>query len=1047
MHLTHIRIDQFGIWNDLDLPLADQPVNVIYGPNEAGKTTLMRFVRGVLYGFQLSAADVARLRQPGQPLWSGSISLAHAGQEYVVRRSMQPDRFGGTVEVNEESGAQAEETLRRILQSVDRRSFEQIFTTGLQDIQQLNTLNECEAADFLYTLTLDADAKRLIRAGQRADGDAAQPWQHGSGSEFSELQQRRADIVVELEQIEQRRNDSNQLDQQRQHLQSTIDDMHRRRTALASELRGHEFLLRVWKPWSQVQKFEAEWMDMADDLDLPDDAEDQLAKFDDERNVAQQCADALTRELSEFESELSRLARFDQLAPHAESVRSFVGQREWINELYTQLESVRKRVEVARHELERQLGELGDDWTADRVADIDTSPDMTQRLLETADEYRQARARLRRTNRRHKWMQKTLDSQVSRLNSELREAGIDDLSEAITHNDEQRHQLQDLGRLQLQQDYLEQRQSFLKRQRREAADNGELPGWFHGVMYGFLGVGLLLTVLGITYSFTVSGATGAIFVLLGLTWLGVRMGLQQHYSRNEDSQVEDEARRELIECTSELKQIRQQLQQLQAQYADVLNTTNQTEDVTTRLAAAIGETVQKRARLEDWTARSARIDRRQERLAKLEVRTEQLRADISACRQAWKEFLLELGLSNRQTPAAAFADWQQIVVAAQKRLNLIHARRDLDSIQRLYQAFTDQLVLLTERIGRLHLKQLPPVQLLEMLHEELGQFDREHEQRERVSREADKRRRELSEYEQIIAELDKQYLDLFARCGATDRDSFEQRLLASMQREELEEQLQLARLELEEVAEAEPDLAIVEDDLIAFDREQCKQSIATLSSEVSDLDRDLRNSHEELGSLRQEIESYRDDSRPAELKFQLNQIDAELAEQLEDWIALQIAKDCVGQMCDDYERNRQPETLRLASDYLGRLTQGRYCKIWAPLGEQQLKVIDDYDQVWDPDQLSGGTREQLFVAIRLALVRQFANHGVVLPVILDDLLVNFDQLRTEAALETLTEFAAEGHQVMMFTCHLHLAHLFESRGMDPIWLPGHHSRIEKRRAS
>ena len=98
------------------------------------------------------------------------------------------------------------------------------------------------------------------------------------------------------------------------------------------------------------------------------------------------------------------------------------------------------------------------------------------------------------------------------------------------------------------------------------------------------------------------------------------------------------------------------------------------------------------------------------------------------------------------------------------------------------------------------------------------------------------------------------------------------------------------------------------------------------------------------------------------------------------------------------------------------------------------------------EQLSGGTREQLFLAVRLAVVGEFTRQGIELPMILDDILVNFDQLRTETAVETLLEFAAEGQQILFFTCHLHLAHLFESRGIEPTWLPGHNPPIEERRA-
>ena len=52
MKITEIDIDRFRIWRSLLLKLNPTGLNVIYGPNEAGKTTLMRFVQSVLYGFE-----------------------------------------------------------------------------------------------------------------------------------------------------------------------------------------------------------------------------------------------------------------------------------------------------------------------------------------------------------------------------------------------------------------------------------------------------------------------------------------------------------------------------------------------------------------------------------------------------------------------------------------------------------------------------------------------------------------------------------------------------------------------------------------------------------------------------------------------------------------------------------------------------------------------------------------------------------------------------------------------------------------------------------
>ena len=51
MRVKTIDIDGFGVWNGLALEDLSDHATVVYGRNEAGKTTLMQFVRAVLYGF------------------------------------------------------------------------------------------------------------------------------------------------------------------------------------------------------------------------------------------------------------------------------------------------------------------------------------------------------------------------------------------------------------------------------------------------------------------------------------------------------------------------------------------------------------------------------------------------------------------------------------------------------------------------------------------------------------------------------------------------------------------------------------------------------------------------------------------------------------------------------------------------------------------------------------------------------------------------------------------------------------------------------------
>ena len=94
-----------------------------------------------------------------------------------------------------------------------------------------------------------------------------------------------------------------------------------------------------------------------------------------------------------------------------------------------------------------------------------------------------------------------------------------------------------------------------------------------------------------------------------------------------------------------------------------------------------------------------------------------------------------------------------------------------------------------------------------------------------------------------------------------------------------------------------------------------------------------------------------------------------------------------------------------------------------------LTILPPVGEGVTPDLLSRGTQEQLYLALRLAHVRQQARlGGVSLPLIMDDILVNFDPERAERTAGVLQEMVrpadgGQGHQVLFFTCHPHVARL------------------------
>jgi uncharacterized protein YhaN len=94
-----------------------------------------------------------------------------------------------------------------------------------------------------------------------------------------------------------------------------------------------------------------------------------------------------------------------------------------------------------------------------------------------------------------------------------------------------------------------------------------------------------------------------------------------------------------------------------------------------------------------------------------------------------------------------------------------------------------------------------------------------------------------------------------------------------------------------------------------------------------------------------------------------------------------------------------------------------------PIGERTVTVMDGTGGTKRPQDLSRGTREQLYLALRFGLVREFGEHAERLPVVVDEVLVNFDPDRARLAAEAFATLS-ETNQVLVFTCHPGTADLF-----------------------
>lgn len=184
-----------------------------------------------------------------------------------------------------------------------------------------------------------------------------------------------------------------------------------------------------------------------------------------------------------------------------------------------------------------------------------------------------------------------------------------------------------------------------------------------------------------------------------------------------------------------------------------------------------------------------------------------------------------------------------------------------------------------------------------------------------------------------------------------------------------------------------------------------------------------------------EIESLRRSRTLDDVEGELRSVEEELEETKRERDRLTLVARLLATAEQRFRERHQPELIRRASEYLSRVTMGRYDRVLLDeSGGVMLRgpAYPDAKPVEGP--ISTGTQEQLYLSLRLAALDQLDEGGERLPLFIDELFVNWDEERMRAGLALLGEIA-ERRQVFFFTCHPFVAEAFAEQGAAVVRLP------------
>ena len=210
MKINHLHVDGFGVWKGLDVENLSSEMTIFHGYNEAGKTTLMQFVRSMMFGFSHK-----RLNKYTPPVYGGlaggAMDITTPNGSYEIVRHVDPNRhldpIGDLTVTDQHDGSvHGNSQLISLLADVDESIFNNVFAIGLREIQELNALNSTAASDYLYRLTSGLDRVSLIDVMRDLDNRREAIWSADpkESSRLQVLADRRQKLLREVDELKQK---------------------------------------------------------------------------------------------------------------------------------------------------------------------------------------------------------------------------------------------------------------------------------------------------------------------------------------------------------------------------------------------------------------------------------------------------------------------------------------------------------------------------------------------------------------------------------------------------------------------------------------------------------------------------------------------------------------------------------------------------------------------------------------------------------------------------------------------------------------------------
>lgn len=405
------------------------------------------------------------------------------------------------------------------------------------------------------------------------------------------------------------------------------------------------------------------------------------------------------------------------------------------------------------------------------------------------------------------------------------------------------------------------------------------------------------------------------------------------------------------------------------------------------------------------------------RLKRTQDELETVKNDLAAWSDEWATAIEGLSLNAYVPPQTAMDLFDNLALFFQKFDESEALRKRIYGMDKVTQDFHDKV---NEFAGRIDLKtdDQDAQAIAALLHRDLNVAREARASFVKIKDQLDEKSQELKAVNITIRQSQKKITELKTQAKVDTAEALITAAEKSNNKRELLKQIETLEQELNRNGDG-LSIGRLEKELNNCDIDLLEGRIENISIELKELQAQRDTLRDQRRTIQNEIEEKDGSALAAGAAEQAESHLADIGQYAEQYLRLQIGALILEQQIENYRKENQAPVLGRAGELFSKLTLGSYAGLRDELdssGKPILLGVRPNDHEVAIAGMSDGSRDQLYLALRLATLEQHIKKEEAMPFVVDDILIGFDDDRTRVCLEVLAQLSTK-IQVLLFTHH------------------------------